>query len=48
MVEKRYDFWKGLFFNVFYTYTHENVVVQKVLRDDRILTFGVGYNVRKN
>lgn len=39
--------WKGLFFNVLYTYTHENVVVEKVLRDDRILTFGVGYSVRK-
>lgn len=39
--------WKGLFFNVLYTYTHENIVVKKVLPDDRILTFGLGYNFRK-
>ena len=42
-----FPLWKGLFFNVLYTYTHENVVVQKVLPDDRILTFGLGYNFRK-
>lgn len=38
-----FPIWKGLSFNALYTYTHENVVVEKVRSDDRILTFGVGY-----
>ncbi len=38
-----FQVWKGLSFNALYTYTHENVVVQKVLEDDKILTFGLAY-----
>ncbi len=39
--------WKGLAFNVFYTFTHENIVVQPVQQNDRILTFGLAYNLKK-
>jgi hypothetical protein len=39
--------WKGLYFNALYTYAHENVVVQQVLPNDRILTFGLGYNLKR-
>lgn len=38
--------WKGLSFNLLYTYTHENIVIQKVRPDDRILTCGLAYNLR--
>jgi hypothetical protein len=38
-----FQIWKGLSFNALYTYTHENVVIQKVLEDDKILTFGLSY-----
>lgn len=38
--------WKGLAFNTLYTFTHENVVVKNVKQDDRILTFGLAYNIR--
>ncbi len=39
--------WKGLSFNVLYTSTHENVVVQNVKQNDRNLSFGLAYNFRK-
>lgn len=39
--------WKGLMFNVLYTFTHENVVVQQVQQNDKILTFGLAYNLKK-
>ncbi|WP_266363283.1 DUF481 domain-containing protein [Tellurirhabdus rosea] len=39
--------WKGLSFNALYTYTHENVVVQRIRPDDRILTVGLAYALRK-
>lgn len=39
--------WKGLSFSILYTYTHENVVVQKIKPDDRILTFGLSCFLRK-
>ncbi len=44
-----FDFpiWKGLAFNTLFTYTHENVTIQKVKKDDRILTFGLSYNFKK-
>ena len=38
--------WKGLSFTALYTFTHENVVVDKIVQDDKILTFGVAYNVK--
>lgn len=38
--------WKGLSFNTLYTYTHENVVVNGVKRDDKILTFGFAYALK--
>ena len=40
--------WKGLSFTALYTFAHEEVVVQKVKQDDRILTFGLSYQFRKN
>ena len=39
--------YKGLSFNVLYGFSHENVVTLKEKQDDRILTFGVGYNLKK-
>lgn len=39
--------WKGLAFNIFYTFTHENVVVRPVQQNDRILTFGLAYNLKR-
>lgn len=38
--------WKGFAVNILYTYTHENVVIQNVKTDDRILTFGLAFNLR--
>ena len=40
--------WRGLAFNAFYTYAHENVVVTKVRPNDQMLTFGFSYNWRRN
>jgi hypothetical protein len=40
--------WKGLNFTVAYSFTHEEVVVEKVKQDDRILTFGLSYQIKKN
>lgn len=42
-----FPIWKGLSFNIFYTSMFENVVVTSVKQDDKILTFGLGYNLRK-
>jgi len=42
-----YPIWKGLGFNVVYIYSHENVVVEGIKKDDRILTFGLSYLLRK-
>jgi hypothetical protein len=38
--------WKGLSLNMLYTYTHENVVIEKIKQDDKILTFGLAYNLK--
>jgi Protein of unknown function, DUF481 len=38
--------WRGLNFTAFYTCTHENVVINKVKQDDKILTLGVSYNLK--
>ncbi|WP_460912882.1 DUF481 domain-containing protein [Spirosoma areae] len=45
-----FDFpiWRGLAFNALYTYTHENVVVTKIRPDDKLLTIGLSYNLRRN
>jgi Protein of unknown function, DUF481 len=40
--------WKGFSFNALYTFTHEQVVIQKIKPDDRILSFGLAYNLKKN
>lgn len=39
--------WKGLAFNVLYTFTHENVVIKKIKQDDGLLTFGLSYQFKK-
>ena len=41
-----FPLWKGLSFNALYTYLHENVVVEQIKRDDRILTFGLTYLIK--
>ncbi|MBX9782709.1 MAG: DUF481 domain-containing protein [Chitinophagaceae bacterium] len=38
--------WKGLSFNALYTFTHENVTVINVKQEDKILTFGLAYNLK--
>lgn len=43
-----YPIWKGLAFNTVYTFSHENVVVENIKKDDRALTFGLSYMLRKN
>jgi len=39
--------WKGLSVNAQYIYIYEQVVAQKVKQTDRILTFGVSYQMKK-
>jgi len=43
-----YPIWKGLAFNTVYIFSHENVVVENIKKDDRILTFGLSYTLRKD
>jgi hypothetical protein len=43
-----YPIWKGLAFNTVYIFSHENLVVENIKKDDRILTFGLSYLLRKN
>lgn len=38
--------WRGLSFTCLYTYTHEHVVVERVLQTDRLFTFGFAYQLR--
>lgn len=40
--------WKGLAAALQYTYTYEQVVTSKVRQVDRILTFGLSYQIKKN
>ena len=42
-----YPIWKGLAFNTVYIFSHENVVVENIKKDDRILTFGLSYLLKK-
>jgi len=42
-----YPIWKGLGFNIVYIFTHENVVVENIKKDDRMLTLGLSYMLRK-
>ena len=44
-----FDFplWKGLSFTTLYTFTHDNVVVSTIKKEDKILTFGIAYNFKK-
>lgn len=39
--------WKGLSLTSLYTFTHENVVIKNIKQDDRILTFGLSYSIKK-
>jgi hypothetical protein len=41
-----FPIWKGLSFNALYAFTHENVVIEKVKQEDKILTFGVAYTLK--
>ena len=41
-----FPIWKGLSFNALYAFTHENVVIEKVKQEDKILTFGLAYNLK--
>lgn len=38
--------WRGLAFNLLYTFTYEQVVVTAIRPDDRLLTMGLAYNLR--
>ena len=38
--------WKGLSLSALYAFTHENVVIEKVKQEDKILTFGIAYNLK--
>ncbi len=40
--------WKGFSFNTLFAYTHENVVATGIVENDKILTFGLAYNFKKN
>ena len=42
-----YAIWKGLGFNIVYIFNHENVVVESIKKDDRMLTLGLSYMLRK-
>ncbi len=39
--------WKGLSFNAVFAYTHENVVPTGTVTTDRLLSFGLSYNVQR-
>lgn len=39
--------WKGLNFTALYTFTHENIVISNIKQDDKILTFGLAYYLKK-
>jgi hypothetical protein len=41
-----FPIWKGLSFNVVYAFTRENVVIEEILQEDKILTFGLAYNLK--
>lgn len=41
-----FPIWKGLSFNAVYAFTHENVMIEKVKQEDKILTFGIAYNLK--
>lgn len=39
--------WKGLSCTILYGYSHENVVVTNIRQKDKLLTFGLAYNLRR-
>jgi Protein of unknown function, DUF481 len=41
-----FPIWKGLNFNALYTFTHENVTIVNIKQEDKILTFGLAYNLK--
>ena len=38
--------WKGLSFTAQYSFVHENVVASNIQQDDKMLTFGLAYNLK--
>lgn len=40
--------WKGLSITTLYSFSHENVVIQKIKKQDKILSFGLSYSFSKN
>lgn len=40
--------WRGLSFTMLYSFTHENTVIQKIKKQDKILSFGLSYSFSKN
>lgn len=42
-----FPIWKGVSFNALFALTHENVVVEKIKQDDKLLTFGLVYNLKR-
>ncbi len=38
--------WKGLSFTALYTFTHENITIIGIRQEDKLLSFGLAYNVR--
>ena len=43
-----YPIWKGLAFNLVYSHSHENVVVENIGKNDQVLSLGLSYLLRKN
>jgi hypothetical protein len=41
-----FPLYKGLNITTLYSFTHENVVVNRVKEDDKILTFGLSYTIK--
>lgn len=41
-----FSVWKGLSFNALYAFTHENVVIEKIIQEDKIVTFGIAYHLK--
>ncbi|MEZ4829002.1 MAG: hypothetical protein R3C61_22355, partial [Bacteroidia bacterium] len=39
--------WKGVAFTTLYTFSHEHVVAQSIIQEDKILSFGITCNLKK-
>ncbi|MBC7887306.1 MAG: DUF481 domain-containing protein [Ferruginibacter sp.] len=38
--------WRGVAFNAIYSFAHENITILNIQQDDKILTFGLSYNLK--